>query len=91
MGHNTDIQTFLTSHEYFYIVTYETGTVLRFSSSTSNVTSGDYDDTTATLTVVDGAFNPVGQVNVLDKSGRGTVTAGNVQFILGHQGEQTNI
>ena len=66
-----------------------TGTVEYAVPATGTLTGSNFDDTTGTLTLTDGRFDPIGQVDVMDKSVSGIIPCGSNQatFWLSYQGE----
>ena len=58
---------------------------MHYSGYDQVVSSGNYDNTTGTLTVIDGR-NPVGHVNVVNKRITGTLAYNNRPFYLDYQG-----
>ena len=57
---------------------------MRYSIINRQVTGGNYDDTTGTLTVMENLFDPIGSVNLTDKSISGTID--DRPFMLSYQG-----
>ena len=54
---------------------------------TPNITRGHYNETTGSLTIIDGLYDLVGQVNIFDKSISGTIPGvSHAPFWLNYQG-----
>ena len=66
------------------MIFYFTGSTMTYNAFNREVTGGNYDNTTGTLTILDNYYDPVGSVDIANKRISGII--GGFPFTLNYQG-----